>query len=65
MLYMQLEMIMTKTYIFVFTCVSRLVLQYIIFIIFHIFYAYHICLITGTWQMIKFLVKELVEDLQD
>ena len=46
MLYMQLEMIMMKEYIFVCECVSGLVLQYIIFIIFHILDAYHICLIT-------------------
>ena len=48
MLYMQLEMIMTKEYIFVCACDSCLVLQYIILIIFHILDAYHICLITGT-----------------
>ena len=62
MLYMQLKMIMTKEYIFVCACESCLVLQYIILIIFHILHAYHICLITGTWQMIKFLVQKLVED---
>jgi len=65
MLYMKLEMILTKEYIFVCACITHLVLQYIIFIIFHILNAYHICLITGTWQMIKFLVQELVKDLQD
>jgi len=66
MLYMQLEMIMTKEYIFVCACVSHLVLQYIIFIIFYILDAYHISLITRKWKMTyKFLVQELVEDLQD
>ena len=65
MLYMQLEMIMTKEYIFVCAYVSGLVLQYIIFIMFHILNAYHICLIIGTWLMMKFLVQELVEDLLD
>jgi len=57
MLYMQLEMIIMKEYIFVCACDSCLVIQYIIFIIFHILNAYYICLITRTWKIIKFLVQ--------
>ena len=48
MLYMQLEMIMTKEYIFVCACDSCLVLKYIILIVFHIIDAYRIFFITRT-----------------